>query len=681
MPAMRLRVPESLLATLLTVCAASAGEIPTDPILRLEAGVHTAAINKAAVTGDGRLLTVSDDKTARLWNAEGGIPLTLRVPIGPGDEGALFAVAASPTKGTAVVAGRTGLTWDGTDAIYGLDLNTGRITGRISGLPGTVHTLSYSKDGRYLAAGTGAGALMVYDLDRAQVAAEDSAAGSVMASAFLHDGRLVTASLDGQVRLYDPSFRITARFSLPLGVRPWRIAVAPGATRIAVGAIDAPVVHILSTDGLKPVTRLSGDPEQRGAFSVVAWAGTRVLAAGTYGDASGAKRLRAWDMTSGRQAEADIADDTVTDLVVLPDGRVAFTTAEPSLGLVDPETLAVSARRRRLIADFRNAFQGTFRVARDGSVIHFGLGQNGSQPVRFDWSDRSLTPDPSPRPDVTAPRIPDDVRDWQNSREPTYRGVPIRLQENEIARAVAASADGSALLLGADYSLRLLHGDRTHWEIPVPSPAWAVNLSADGRYAVAALGDGTLRWYSAAGGAELLALFVTTDGRWIAWTPEGYFDHAEGAEGLVGYHINRGKAIDPDFVLSGQLHARFYRPDLMALKLRGEDLAAVLARTGDVKSVVATHRAPDLQLLAWCVRGTCNEAVPAGQPDERPSIRVDVPEITLRIAVNDRGSGAGQITVRRNQATVATTGAKPAGRAATSKSSRWRWNLVTTSLR
>jgi WD40 repeat protein len=225
MPAMRLRVPESLLVTLLTVSAASAGEIPTDPI-RLEAGVHTAAINKAAVTGDGRLLTVSDDKSARLWNAQGGIPLTLRVPIGPGDEGALFAVAASPIKGTAVVAGRTGLTWDGTDAIYGLDLNTGRITGRISGLPGTVHTLSYSKDGRYLAAGTGAGVLMVYDLERAQVAAEDRAAGSVTASAFLIDGRLVTTSLDGQVRLY----YMTRVFGSPPDLAYLR-GCAPGVSR------------------------------------------------------------------------------------------------------------------------------------------------------------------------------------------------------------------------------------------------------------------------------------------------------------------------------------------------------------------------------------------------------------------------------------------------------------------
>ncbi|MDQ3580237.1 MAG: hypothetical protein M3495_00780 [Pseudomonadota bacterium] len=70
----------------------------------------------------------------------------------------------------------------------------------------------------------------------------------------------------------------------------------------------------------------------------------------------------------------------------------------------------MSARRRRLIADFRNAFQGTFRLARDGSGIHFGLGQNGSQPVRFDWSDRSLTPDPSPRPDVTIHIEPKGVR-------------------------------------------------------------------------------------------------------------------------------------------------------------------------------------------------------------------------------------------------------------------------------
>lgn len=72
----------------------------------------------------------------------------------------------------------------------------------------------------------------------------------------------------------------------------------------------------------------------------MAWAGTRVLATGSYGGASGAKRLRGWDMASGRQAEADIAEDTVTDLVILPDGSVAFTTAEPSLGLLDPATLA-----------------------------------------------------------------------------------------------------------------------------------------------------------------------------------------------------------------------------------------------------------------------------------------------------------------------------------------------------
>lgn len=96
------------------------------------------------------------------------------------------------------------------------DLNMGRITGRISGLPGTVHTLSYSKDGRLLAAVTGAGALTVYDLERARVAAEDSAGGSVTASASLHWLAGDHPPWMGRSGLR-PEFSITARFSLPEG--------------------------------------------------------------------------------------------------------------------------------------------------------------------------------------------------------------------------------------------------------------------------------------------------------------------------------------------------------------------------------------------------------------------------------------------------------------------------------
>jgi hypothetical protein len=45
-------------------------------------------------------------------------------------------------------------------------------------------------------------------------------------------------------------------------------------------------------------------------------------------------------------------------------------------------------------------------------------------------------------------------------------------------------------------------------------------LSRDGRLAVAAFGDGMIRWFRYSDGQELLALFVHRDGkRWILWTP------------------------------------------------------------------------------------------------------------------------------------------------------------------
>ena len=71
---------------------------------------------------------------------------------------------------------------------------------------------------------------------------------------------------------------------------------------------------------------------------------------------------------------------------------------------------------------------------------------------------------------------------------------------------------------------------------------WAVNISVDGRFVVAGYVDGTIRWHRLRDGQELLALFPHADRRrWIAWTPEGFYDTSgAGAEELIGYHLNRG---------------------------------------------------------------------------------------------------------------------------------------------
>ncbi len=93
----------------------------------------------------------------------------------------------------------------------------------------------------------------------------------------------------------------------------------------------------------------------------------------------------------------------------------------------------------------------------------------------------------------------------------------------------------------------------------MPDIVWAVTISGDGRFVVAAYSDGTIRWHQGSDGAEVLAFFPHADRqRWIAWTPQGFFNASPGAEELIGYHLNRGRDREGEFIAARQLRETFF---------------------------------------------------------------------------------------------------------------------------
>uniref|UniRef100_UPI001C4DF3BB peptidoglycan-binding protein n=1 Tax=Candidatus Entotheonella palauensis TaxID=93172 RepID=UPI001C4DF3BB len=194
------------------------------------------------------------------------------------------------------------------------------------------------------------------------------------------------------------------------------------------------------------------------------------------------------------------------------------------------------------------------------------------------------------------------IRDWDGSYEPKLNDARLPLERNEFALSLAIAPDDHCFLLGTNRWLRRFdRGGKPRWQVTAPGAVWAVNTSGDGRLAIAAFGDGTLRWYRMSDGAEQLALFVHPDrNRWVLWTPEGFFNAAPGAENLIGYHLNQGPKSAGRFVNADQLHRHFYRPDLVARRL--EDgiepvLQEALTDIGDVHKVLTGGLPPELEQL------------------------------------------------------------------------------------
>ncbi len=591
------------------------------PILVLDAG-HTATVNEVLFSRDDKeLLTFSEDKTIRVWDvASGELLRTLRLPIGIGSEGKLYA-AALDSAGTTLAVGGAGFADNKWGNIYILSLASGRIERVLTGHEASIFSLAFSSDGRRLISGSADQTARIWNVSTGQTEQVlRGHTGIVGGVTFSPDGsRCATASNDHTAAVWDVATgqrQTTLKgHSAELRCIAWR----PDGLVLATGSDDQSI-RLWSPEGKS--YQGFNNLQKRGVTSVEFTADSqRLLYAAN--DYTVSRSLAAvLSVFGGNEVSRfDQHKNSIRAGKFSRDGALVATSdtiAETFLWkAADGTRVQKFVGRGRVPWSAAWSPVGT-RIAWGTTMQPTTLNARGPLERTFDFSTLEFGPAPDDR----------FVR-GQHERGgltllPTIVtqvglvSLLVRQGERMQAWVMSDSNDpiwcytclaGDRAAVGSEFSLRLFDirtGKRLREFQGHTGTICAVSSSPDGRYLLSAANDMTLRVWDPGRDEPLLSCFFT-DNDWIVWTPEGYYAASAGGEKLMGWHMNNGREQLASFYPASQFRSTLYRPDVIKLLLKTGSVEGALAEADKARGRM-TQKTEVADVLPPIVRITSPEA-------------------------------------------------------------------------
>lgn len=577
-----------------------------EPILVIDPHGHSAQISEVMFTPDGStLISVSNDKTIRLWDVETGDLLkTIRGQIGDSHEGRLFAGALSPDGKILAVGGFLGKPGDDPELQVGqirlFNIETGEQIGVIKGHENVVFGLDFSPDGKWLASGSGDKASMIWDV--APLLAKKGAEAKLIAilgggpnpgppvfdvvfspgnkrifvsTAFwrtlmLHELRKNPVDVQG-FGVLKSSYDMEGHRD-----QVYCVAYAPNGEYIVSGGKDG---LLLLWDGTGKFIKQLDQSQYAVATVSFSADSTKIVASGFTG-----KETRVYSIPSGeRLIDFTKHSNTVQASAFYGDELIATAGGDDNdIYIWDATSGTVKMHitgkgKDPLVLGFGAQVQiafGTADLAPPDAEIEALQHFPEYTPLEkiFDFSEMSLNRNVPTDREFT--RVQTEYQGKTLERDSSHMlritaGTNSETIENYpnldgLIRAYTFTKDGN-IVVGSSYTLKLYddEGLLIREFVGHIGEVTAVSISEDGRILASASTDQTIKLWNIDTGECLTTLFVASDYEWICWTPQGYYTASAGGEQYIGWHLNQGLDNAAEYYPVSVFRKKFHQPELV----------------------------------------------------------------------------------------------------------------------